>query len=143
LAQATFEDALDIYRDVFPTDMGQDACMAQMTETHCSIGSIQNKCKNVSGVIESLRKALDFQQGIMGHNNPWVIAPPEDPVILKIEQMILSSKGKVKGQGCRNRPSKGSRCMNTTHTASKNGKDNKWARFCTQACTTTKEETRG
>jgi hypothetical protein len=92
LAQATFEDALDIYRDVFPTDMGQDACMAQMTETHCSIGSIQNKCKNVSGVIESLRKALDFQQGIMGHNNPWVIASPKDPAILEIEQMISELK---------------------------------------------------
>jgi tetratricopeptide (TPR) repeat protein len=73
-AQATFEDALDIYRDVFPTDTGRDACMAQMTETLCNIGSIQNKRKNFSGAIESFREALDLQRGIMGHDNPRVIA---------------------------------------------------------------------
>jgi tetratricopeptide (TPR) repeat protein len=73
-AQATFEDALDIYRSVFQVDTDRDACMAQMTETLCNIGSIQNKRKNFTGAIESFREALDLQRGIMGHDHPRVIA---------------------------------------------------------------------
>jgi len=48
--------------------------MAQMTETICNIGSIQNKRKNFSGAIESFREALDLQRGIMGHDHPKVLA---------------------------------------------------------------------
>lgn len=73
-AQATFEDALDIYRGVFQGETDRDACMAQMTETLCNIGSIQNKRKNFTGAIESFREALDLQRGIMGHDHPRVIA---------------------------------------------------------------------
>jgi tetratricopeptide (TPR) repeat protein len=73
-AQATFEDALEIYRTVFPVDADRDACMAQMTETLCNIGTIQNKRKNFSGAIESFREALDLQRGITGHDHPRVIA---------------------------------------------------------------------
>jgi tetratricopeptide (TPR) repeat protein len=73
-AQATFEDALEIYRTVFQVDADRDACMAQMTETLCNIGTIQNKRKNFSGAIESFREALDLQRGITGHDHPRVIA---------------------------------------------------------------------
>jgi tetratricopeptide (TPR) repeat protein len=73
-AQATFEDALDIYREVFPTEVDRDSCMAQMTEVICNIGSIHNKRKNFSGAIECFREALDLQRGVMGHDHPRVIA---------------------------------------------------------------------
>ena len=73
-AQATFEDALEIYREVFPTATDRDACMTQMTETLCNIGSIQNKRKNFSAAIDCFREALDLQRGIMGHDHPRVIA---------------------------------------------------------------------
>ncbi|KAG7338174.1 tetratricopeptide repeat protein [Nitzschia inconspicua] len=73
-AQATFEDALEIYRAVFQLDADRDACTAQMTETLCNIGTIQNKRKNFSGAIESFREALDLQRGITGHDHPRVIA---------------------------------------------------------------------
>ncbi|VEU38061.1 unnamed protein product [Pseudo-nitzschia multistriata] len=48
--------------------------MAQLTETLCNIGSIQNKRKNFSGAIESFREALYLQRGILGHDHPKVIA---------------------------------------------------------------------
>ena len=73
-AQATFEDALDIYRDVFATESDRDGCMAQMTETLCNIGSIQNRRKNFSQAINSFKEALDLQRGVMGHSHPRVIA---------------------------------------------------------------------
>jgi tetratricopeptide (TPR) repeat protein len=73
-AQATFEDALEIFRDVFPTDADRDACMTQMTETLCNIGSIRNKQKNFAGAIECFREALDLQRGITGHDHPKIIA---------------------------------------------------------------------
>jgi tetratricopeptide (TPR) repeat protein len=73
-AQATFEDALEIYREVFAAEGDRDACMAQMTETLCNIGSIQNRRKNFSGAIDCFREALDLQRGIMGHDHPRVIA---------------------------------------------------------------------
>lgn len=73
-AQATFEDALEIYREAFATEDDRDACMAQMTETLCNIGSIQNKRKNYAGAIGYFREALDLQRGIMGHDHPRVIA---------------------------------------------------------------------
>ena len=73
-AQSTFEDALEMYRGVFQIEADRDACMAQMTETLCNIGSIQNKRKNFSGAIESFKEALYLQRGIMGHDHPRVIA---------------------------------------------------------------------
>ena len=73
-AQSTFEDALEIYRGAFQIESDRDACMAQLTETLCNIGSIQNKRKNFSGAIESFREALYLQRGILGHDHPRVIA---------------------------------------------------------------------
>ena len=73
-AQSTFEDALQIYREVFPRESDRNACMAQMTETLCNIGSIQNKRKNFTAAIDCFREALDLQRGIMGHDHPRVIA---------------------------------------------------------------------
>jgi tetratricopeptide (TPR) repeat protein len=73
-SQATFEDALEIYRDVFATDTDRNACMAQMTETLCNIGSIRNKRKLFSEAIDCFREALDLQRGIMRQDHPRVIA---------------------------------------------------------------------
>lgn len=73
-AQSTFEDALEMYRGVFKVETDRDACMAQLTETLCNIGSIQNKRKNFSGAVESFREALHLQRGILGHDHPRVIA---------------------------------------------------------------------
>jgi len=73
-AQSTFEDALEIYRGVFQIEPDRDACMAQLTETLCNIGSIQNRRKNFSGAIDSFREALYLQRGILGHDHPKVIA---------------------------------------------------------------------
>jgi tetratricopeptide (TPR) repeat protein len=74
-AQATFEDGLEIYRQVFAQETtDRDSIMAQMTETLCNIGSIQNKRKSFSEAIPLFREALDLQRGIMGHNHPRVIA---------------------------------------------------------------------
>mmetsp|Transcript_9112 Transcript_9112/g.23063 ORF Transcript_9112/g.23063 Transcript_9112/m.23063 type:complete len:813 (-) Transcript_9112:202-2640(-) len=74
-AQATFEDALEIYREIFQKEelADRDAVMAQLTETLCNIGSIQNKRKNFEGAIESFHEAVNLQQGIMGHDHPRVI----------------------------------------------------------------------
>ena len=73
-AQSTFEDALEIYREAFQVDTDRDACMAQLTENLCNIGSIQNRRKNFSGAIESFKEALYLQRGILGHDHPRVIA---------------------------------------------------------------------
>ena len=73
-AQATFEDALEIFREVFPTETDRDVCMTHITETLCNIGSIRNKQKNFSGAIECFREALDLQRGILGHNHSKVVA---------------------------------------------------------------------
>jgi hypothetical protein len=73
-AQATFEDAVDIYREVFPTETDRDACMLQMTEAMCNTGSIQNKRKHFTDATHSFTQALALQRGIMGHDNPRVIA---------------------------------------------------------------------
>lgn len=73
-AQATFEDALDIYREVFPSEPDRDTCMTQMTEVLCNIGSIHNKRKHFPGAIECFREALDLQRGIMGHDHPRIVA---------------------------------------------------------------------
>ena len=73
-SQSTFEDALEMYRGAFLVDVDRDACMAQLTETLCNIGSVQNKRKDFAGAIESFREALYLQRGILGHDHPRVIA---------------------------------------------------------------------
>ena len=58
-AEATFRDALDIYRAVWSSDSERDSCMAQLTDTLCNIGSILNKRKKFSGAITVFKEALD------------------------------------------------------------------------------------
>lgn len=76
-AQASFEDALDIYRSVWsPEDNSdhRDACMVQLTDTLCNIGSIQNRRKRYDDAINSFSEALDLQRGIVGHDDPCIIS---------------------------------------------------------------------
>lgn len=58
-AEATFRDALDIYRAVWSSDADRDSCMAQLTDTLCNIGSILNKRKKYPDAISSFNEALD------------------------------------------------------------------------------------
>jgi len=71
---ATFEDALAIYRVVWSSQTDRDACMAQLTDTLCNIGSIQNRQKWYGKAVETFSEALDLQRGILGHDDPRVIA---------------------------------------------------------------------
>ncbi|CAB9529012.1 Kinesin light chain [Seminavis robusta] len=73
-AEATFRDALDIYRAVWSSDADRDSCMAQLTDCLCNIGSIENKRKRYSQAISSFNEALDLQRGVMGSDHPRVIA---------------------------------------------------------------------
>jgi tetratricopeptide (TPR) repeat protein len=73
-AQATFEDALDIYRAVFQSETDRDACMVQLTDTICNIGSIQNRRKRFADAIASFSEALDLQRGIVGLNDTRIIS---------------------------------------------------------------------
>lgn len=73
-SQATFEEALEIYRTIWPQETDRDACMAQLTDTLCNIGSIQNRRKKFKSAIDSFSEALDLQRGILGHDDPRVIA---------------------------------------------------------------------
>jgi tetratricopeptide (TPR) repeat protein len=73
-AQTTFEDALDIYRDVITTEADRAGCMAQMTETMCNIGSILNKRRSFTEAIACFKEALDLQRAAMGHDHPRVVA---------------------------------------------------------------------
>ena len=60
-AEATFRDALDIYRAVWSADSDRDSCMAQLTDTLCNIGSILNKRKKFSDAIAAFNEALDVR----------------------------------------------------------------------------------
>lgn len=73
-AQATFQDAYEIYKAIWPTALDRDTCMAQMTDTLCNIGSIQNKRKRYKESIQTFSEALDLQMGIFGIDHARVIA---------------------------------------------------------------------
>jgi len=73
-AQATFRDAYVIYQKVWPQAEDRDAVMAQMTDTLCNIGSIQNRRKQYSKATATFKEALDLQLGIMGCHHPRVIS---------------------------------------------------------------------
>ena len=73
-AQATFEDALDIYREVVTTEADREGCMAQMTETMCNIGSILNKRRSFTEAIACFKEALDLQRAALGNDHPRVVA---------------------------------------------------------------------
>jgi tetratricopeptide (TPR) repeat protein len=73
-AEATFQDALEIYRNVWPTAIDRDACMTQLTDTLCNVGSIQNRRKRFTAAVNSFSEALDLQRGIMAHDDPRIIS---------------------------------------------------------------------
>lgn len=64
-AEATFRDALDIYRAVWAADSDRDSCMAQLTDTLCNIGSILNKRKKFSDAIAAFNEALDVRFALL------------------------------------------------------------------------------
>lgn len=73
-AEATFGEAYDIYRAVWPNAEDRDACMQQMTDTLCNIGSVQNRRKKYTKAIITFTEAMDLQMGIMGVDHPRVVA---------------------------------------------------------------------
>jgi tetratricopeptide (TPR) repeat protein len=73
-AQGSFQDAVDIYRQIWKTEGDRDACMAQLTDALCNIGSIQNRRKRFEDAVVTFKEALDLQRGILGHDSPRVVA---------------------------------------------------------------------
>lgn len=79
-AQATFEDALDIYKKVWKGDQensvnkSRDVLMLQLTDTLCNIGSILNRRKCFGQAISHFQEALDLQRGILEHDHPRIIS---------------------------------------------------------------------
>ena len=67
-SEASFQDALEIYRCVWSSAENRDACMTQLTDTLCNVGSIQNRRKRFAAAVESFSEALDLQRGIIGHD---------------------------------------------------------------------------
>jgi tetratricopeptide (TPR) repeat protein len=73
-SEATFEDALEIYRGVWSTAGDRDACMTQLTDTLCNVGSIQNRRKRFQAACASFSEALDLQRGIVGQDDARIIS---------------------------------------------------------------------
>ncbi|KAL7564564.1 hypothetical protein ACA910_013963 [Epithemia clementina (nom. ined.)] len=79
-AQATFQDALDIYREVWAvtthdTDKkAKNALMLQLTDTLCNIGSVLNRRKCFAQAIGNFQEALDLLRGIVEHDHPRIIS---------------------------------------------------------------------
>jgi tetratricopeptide (TPR) repeat protein len=60
-AQATFQDAYDMYQQVWHHQSSdQQACLAQMVDTLCNIGSIQNRRKRYNDGIATFQQALEL-----------------------------------------------------------------------------------
>ena len=81
-SQATFQDALDIYRDVWESTTAlpetdkkaKNALMLQLTDTLCNIGSVLNRRKNFGQAIGNFQEALDLLRGIVEHDHPRIIS---------------------------------------------------------------------
>lgn len=73
-SQATFEDALDIYRAIWAQEHDRDACMMQLTDTLCNIGSIQNKRKKYAAAVATFSEAMDLQRGILDQHHPRLVS---------------------------------------------------------------------
>ena len=86
-SEATFEDALEIYRDVWSTAMDRASCMTQLTDTLCNVGSIQNRRKRFQAACASFTEALDLQRGIV---------PPDDARIISTLDNLGYSYSKLK-----------------------------------------------
>ena len=76
-AQATFEDALDVYRecsrDHVLTEADRDACRVQLTEVLCNIGSIHNRRKHFVQAIACFQEALELQRRVLGPTHARVL----------------------------------------------------------------------
>lgn len=60
-AQATFQDAYDMYQQVWHHQSSdQQACLVQMVDTLCNIGSIQNRRKRYNDGITTFQQALEL-----------------------------------------------------------------------------------
>ena len=86
-SEATFEDALEIYRGVWSTAVDRAACMTQLTDTLCNVGSIQNRRKRFQAACASFTEALDLQRGIV---------PPDDARIISTLDNLGYSYSKLK-----------------------------------------------
>jgi tetratricopeptide (TPR) repeat protein len=86
-SEATFDDALEIYRGVWSTAVDRDACMTQLTDTLCNVGSIQNRRKRFQAACASFTEALDLQRGIV---------PPDDSRIISTLDNLGYSYSKLK-----------------------------------------------
>jgi tetratricopeptide (TPR) repeat protein len=79
-AQATFQDALQIFRMLWSHRKDQDtatrnALAMQLTDTLCNIGSVQNRRKRFSEAIASFQEALDLQRGLLqSQDDPRIIS---------------------------------------------------------------------
>ena len=73
-SEASFQDALEIYRRVWSSAENRDACMTQLTDTLLNVGSIQNRRKRFAAAVASFSEALDLQRGIPGLDELRVIS---------------------------------------------------------------------
>jgi len=73
-SEASFQDALEIYRIVWSSADNRDACMTQLCDTLLNVGSIQNRRKRFASAVESFSEALDLQRGIVGHDDSRIIS---------------------------------------------------------------------
>ena len=86
-SEATFEDALEIYRGVWSTAEDRAACMTQLTDTLCNVGSIQNRRKRFQAACASFTEALNLQHGNV---------PPDDARIISTLDNLGYSYSKLK-----------------------------------------------
>ncbi|CAJ1949717.1 unnamed protein product [Cylindrotheca closterium] len=75
-AQATLEDALEMYQHVLActSGNGKDSCLMEIADIICNLGSIELQHKNFELAIARFTEALDLQAGILGGKHPKVIA---------------------------------------------------------------------
>ena len=98
-AQATFQEALDIYRQVWAATAAnttititttttleesdnninnnnktKNAVMLQLTDTLCNIGSVLNRRKCFAQAVGNFQEALDLQRGILEQDHPRIIS---------------------------------------------------------------------
>eukprot|EP00977_Amphora_coffeiformis_P019259 scaffold7101_cov153-Amphora_coffeaeformis.AAC.4 len=79
-AQATFQEALNLYRDFWQEESpsmksaDRNALMMQLTDTLCNIGTIQNRRKRFTSAISSFQEALDLQRGVLPHDHPRILS---------------------------------------------------------------------
>ncbi|KAL3932069.1 MAG: hypothetical protein SGBAC_011021 [Bacillariaceae sp.] len=75
-AQATLEDALEMYQHVLACTGGdgRNTCLLDIADIICNLGSIELQYKNFELAIARFTEALDLQKRILGGKHPKVIA---------------------------------------------------------------------